>query len=33
MKPAGFLGAQLTYWWLQAKDAWKDAMEAGSGQK
>ena len=20
MKPAGFIGAQLTYWWLQAKD-------------
>lgn len=23
MKPAGFMGAQLTYWWLQASDAWK----------
>ncbi|HEX5755745.1 MAG TPA: FAD-binding oxidoreductase [Arenimonas sp.] len=23
MKPAGFAGAQLTYWWLQASDAWK----------
>jgi gamma-glutamylputrescine oxidase len=23
LKPAGFLGAQLTYWWYQAKDAWK----------
>lgn len=23
MKPAGFVGAQLTYWWLQAQDAWK----------
>ncbi len=28
MKPAGFIGAQLTYWWLQAKDSWKDRMEA-----
>lgn len=28
LKPAGFLGAQLTYWWLQAKDAWKDRLEA-----
>jgi gamma-glutamylputrescine oxidase len=27
MKPAGFLGAQLSYWWYQAKDAWKDRME------
>ncbi len=27
MKPAGFIGAQLTYWWLQAKDSWKDRME------
>lgn len=27
MKPAGFAGAQLTYWWLQAKDAWKDWRE------
>lgn len=27
LKPAGFLGAQLTYWWLQAKDAWKDWTE------
>jgi gamma-glutamylputrescine oxidase len=23
LKPAGFVGAQLTYWWLQALDAWK----------
>lgn len=22
-KPAGLLGAQLSYWWAQAKDAWK----------
>jgi gamma-glutamylputrescine oxidase len=28
MKPAGFIGAQLTYWWLQARDNWKDRMEA-----
>ena len=27
MKPAGFLGAQLSYWWYQARDAWKDRME------
>ena len=27
-KPAGFIGAQLAYWWLQAKDGWKDRMEA-----
>lgn len=23
LKPAGFVGAQLTYWWYQAKDAWR----------
>jgi gamma-glutamylputrescine oxidase len=23
LKPAGFVGAQLTYWWYQARDAWK----------
>ena len=23
LKPAGFIGAQLTYWWLQARDDWK----------
>ena len=23
LKPAGYLAAQLTYWWLQARDAWK----------
>lgn len=28
LKPAGFVGAQLAYWWLQAKDGWKDRMEA-----
>jgi gamma-glutamylputrescine oxidase len=27
LKPAGFVGAQLSYWWLQAKDAWKDWRE------
>jgi gamma-glutamylputrescine oxidase len=26
-KPAGFAAAQLTYWWLQAKDGWKDWRE------
>jgi len=26
-KPFGMLGAQLGYWWLQAKDAWKDWTE------
>ncbi len=29
LKPAGFVGAQLSYWWLQAKDAWKDRRERG----
>jgi gamma-glutamylputrescine oxidase len=24
LKPAGFLGAQLTYWWLQMRDAFRD---------
>jgi gamma-glutamylputrescine oxidase len=24
LKPAGFVGAQLKYWWLQAVDAWND---------
>ena len=27
LKPAGFVGAQLRYWWLQALDAWKDLRE------
>lgn len=27
MKPAGFVGAQLSYWWAQFKDEWKDRME------
>ena len=29
MKPAGFIGAQLGYWWAQAKDNWKARREAG----
>ncbi|MFT3806147.1 NAD(P)/FAD-dependent oxidoreductase [Arenimonas sp.] len=28
LKPAGFVGAQLTYWWLEAKDAWRAWREA-----
>ncbi len=31
MKPAGFLGAQLSYWWYQAQDAWKDRRERRTG--
>ncbi len=31
IKPFGFAGAQATYWWLQAKDAWKDWREGGPG--
>ena len=27
LKPAGFLGAQLTYWWLQGRDAWRARNE------
>jgi gamma-glutamylputrescine oxidase len=30
LKPAGFIGAQLSYWWLQAKDAWKAWRESVS---
>jgi gamma-glutamylputrescine oxidase len=26
-KPAGFLAAQLSYWWAEARDAWKDWRE------
>ena len=26
-KPAGFVGAELSYWWAEAKDAWKDRRE------
>ena len=29
LKPAGFLGAQLGYWWAEARDAWKDWRERG----
>lgn len=28
LKPAGFAAAQLSYWWLQATDAWKDWRES-----
>lgn len=31
LKPAGFLGAQLSYWWLQTRDALQDARERVSG--
>lgn len=27
LKPAGFIGAQLSYWWAEAKDAWNAATE------
>ena len=27
LKPAGFAAAQLRYWWLQSRDAWKDTRE------
>ena len=30
LKPAGFLGAQLSYWWAEARDAWKAAREGHS---
>lgn len=30
-KPAGFLAAQLSYWWAQFRDAWKDWRE-GAGK-
>jgi gamma-glutamylputrescine oxidase len=26
-KPFGFLGAQLSYWWLQSKDAWRSQID------
>jgi gamma-glutamylputrescine oxidase len=26
-KPAGFFAAQLSYWWAEFKDAWKDWRE------
>jgi gamma-glutamylputrescine oxidase len=28
MKPAGFVGAQLSYWWAEFKDAWKSVRES-----
>lgn len=28
-KPAGFVAAQLGYWWAQAKDDWRDRWERG----
>ncbi|MBD9481267.1 FAD-binding oxidoreductase [Pseudoxanthomonas sp. PXM02] len=31
MKPAGFLGAQVSYWWAEAKDAWKARTEGRVG--
>lgn len=27
-KPAGFVAAQMSYWWAQSKDAFKDMLEA-----
>ncbi|GAB3384869.1 NAD(P)/FAD-dependent oxidoreductase [Lysobacter fragariae] len=27
LKPAGFVGAQLSYWWAEFKDAWKAVRE------
>jgi gamma-glutamylputrescine oxidase len=30
LKPAGFLGAQLNYWWLQARDTWAGRRERAS---
>jgi gamma-glutamylputrescine oxidase len=31
LKPAGFAAAQLSYWWLQCKDAWKAYREGKAG--
>ena len=31
LKPAGFVGAQLSYWWAEFKDAWKAAREGRDG--
>jgi gamma-glutamylputrescine oxidase len=28
MKPAGFIGAQLSYWWAEFRDAWKSVRES-----
>jgi gamma-glutamylputrescine oxidase len=30
LKPAGFIGAQLSYWWAEFKDAWKASREAAA---
>jgi gamma-glutamylputrescine oxidase len=30
LKPAGFLGAQLSYWWAEARDEWKAMREGRS---
>jgi gamma-glutamylputrescine oxidase len=30
LKPAGFIGAQLSYWWAQAKDEWKAWRETSN---
>ncbi|WP_254200123.1 FAD-binding oxidoreductase [Lysobacter sp. MMG2] len=27
MKPVGFIGAQLSYWWAELQDEWKDRVE------
>lgn len=32
LKPAGFLGAQLSYWWAEFQDAWKDWREGRGDQ-
>ncbi|MBB5014938.1 NAD(P)/FAD-dependent oxidoreductase [Rehaibacterium terrae] len=31
LKPVGLVGAQLTYWWQQFRDAWKDWRERAAG--
>jgi len=31
MKPAGFVGAQLGYWWAEFRDAWKAVREGHPG--
>lgn len=32
LKPAGQAGAQLAYWWYQARDAWKDWRERAAAR-
>jgi gamma-glutamylputrescine oxidase len=32
-KPAGYLGAQLNYWWLQHRDAWAAWRDSRSGNR